>query len=78
MEEKLIIRLSNSLGNQMFMYAAGYAAAKILNKKLYYDHISSYITQKNIPIHMNLYIQIFLIQKTLFVKLSLFQGLFLN
>ena len=36
------------------------------------------IIQKNILIHMNLFIQIFLIQKTLFVKLSLFLGLFLN
>ena len=39
MEEKLIIRLSNNLGNQMFMYAAAYATSKIIKKKiLYYDN----------------------------------------
>ena len=35
MEEKLIIRLSNNLGNQMFMYAAGYAASKNEKKFLF-------------------------------------------
>ena len=48
MEEKLIIRLSNNLGNQMFMYAAAYAASKIMKRSLYYDHISSYSSYKNI------------------------------
>ena len=46
MEEKLIIRLSNNLGNQMFMYAAAYAASKIMKRSLYYDHISSYSSYK--------------------------------
>ena len=48
MEEKLIIRLSNNLGNQMFMYAAAYAASKMMNRTLYYDYISSYSSHKNI------------------------------
>lgn len=48
MEEKLIIRLSNNIGNQMFMYAAAYAAAKKMNRTLYYDYISSYQSRKNI------------------------------
>ena len=48
MEEKLIIRLSNNLGNQMFMYAAAYAASKKMNRTLYYDYISSYSSHKNI------------------------------
>jgi len=48
MEEKLIIRLSNNLGNQMFMYAAAYAASKKMNRTLYYDRISSYSSYKNI------------------------------
>ena len=34
-EEKLIIRLSNYLGNQMFMFAAGYATSKLMNRKIY-------------------------------------------
>ena len=48
MEEKLVVRLSNNLGNQMFMYAAGYAASKYLNRNFYYDKISSYKSNKNI------------------------------
>ena len=48
MEEKLIIRLSNNLGNQMFMYAAGYAASRKMNRNFYYDKISSYMSYKNI------------------------------
>ncbi len=48
MEEKLIIRLSNNLGNQMFMFAAGYAASKILKRKFYFDNLSSYKSRKNI------------------------------
>ena len=48
MEEKLIIRLSNNMGNQMFMYAAAYAASKKMKRTLYYDYISSYSSYKNI------------------------------
>ena len=48
MEEKLIIRLSNNLGNQMFMYAAAYAASKKMKRTLYYDDIPSYNSRKNI------------------------------
>ena len=48
MEEKLIIRLSNNLGNQMFMFAAGYATSKLMNRKFYIDNLSSYKSKKNI------------------------------
>tara|TARA_Y100000816_G_C26091528_1_gene576908 strand:- start:54 stop:989 length:936 start_codon:yes stop_codon:yes gene_type:complete len=48
MEEKLIIRLSNNLGNQMFMYAAGYAASKKMKRNFYFDKVSSYNSYKNI------------------------------
>ena len=48
MEEKLIIRLSNNLGNQMFMFAAGYATSKLMNRKYYFDNLSSYKSKKNI------------------------------
>ena len=47
MEEKLIIRLSNNLGNQMFMYAAGYAASKRMKRNFYFDNVSSYESYKN-------------------------------
>tara|TARA_Y200000002_G_scaffold361244_1_gene347171 strand:- start:1168 stop:2103 length:936 start_codon:yes stop_codon:yes gene_type:complete len=48
MEEKLIIRLSNNLGNQMFMFAAGYATSKLMNRNFYIDNLSSYKSRKNI------------------------------
>ena len=48
MEKNLVIRLSNNLGNQMFMYAAGYAASRKMNRNFYYDKISSYESYKNI------------------------------
>ena len=48
MEEKLIIRLSNNIGNQMFMFAAGYATSKLLKRKFYFDNLSSYNSRKNI------------------------------
>ena len=47
MEEKLIVRLSNNLGNQMFMYAAGYAASKRMKRNFYFDNVSSYESYKN-------------------------------
>ena len=48
MEQNLVIRLSNNLGNQMFMYAAGYAASRKMHRNFYYDKISSYKSYKNI------------------------------
>ena len=48
MEEKLIIRLSNNIVNQMFMFAAGYAASKLMKRKFYFDNLSSYKSRKNI------------------------------
>ena len=38
MEKKIILRLSNGLGNQMFMYASAYSLAKKLNRKLLIDN----------------------------------------
>ena len=37
MNSKLIVRLSNNLGNQMFMYASAFIFAKKLNRKFFYD-----------------------------------------
>ena len=51
MEEKLIIRLSNNIGNQMFMFAAGYATSKLLKRKFYFDNLSSYKSRKNIYVY---------------------------
>ena len=48
MKKKIIIRLSNNLGNQMFMYAASFAFAKKLNRELLIDEQSSYLNKGNI------------------------------
>ena len=41
MENKLIVRIANGFGNQMFNYAAGYAFAKRLGYTLLVDDESS-------------------------------------
>ena len=48
MKNKLIIRLSNNLGNQMFMYASAYAFAKKLDRELLIDDETAYRDKKNI------------------------------
>ena len=42
MNSKLIVRLSNNLGNQMFMYASAYVFAKKLNRQFFYDDETAY------------------------------------
>ena len=42
MKNKLIVRLSNNLGNQMFMYASAYVFAKKLNRDFSYDDETAY------------------------------------
>ena len=48
MDKKLTVRISNELGNQMFMYASSYSIAKKLNRLLLIDDESAYLTRKNI------------------------------
>ena len=46
--KKIIIRLSNELGNQMFMYASSLGISKKLNRSLLVDNETAYLSKKNI------------------------------
>ena len=48
MKNKLIIRISNNLGNQMFMYASAYAFSKKIERELLIDNETSYMIKNNI------------------------------
>ena len=48
MKNKLIIRVSNEVGNQMFMYASAYSISKELNKSLYIDNETAFLSKKNV------------------------------
>jgi len=49
MKDKVIIRLSNNLGNQMFMYASAFAFAKKLNRELFIDNETAF--KNSVKIH---------------------------
>ena len=48
MSNKLIIRLSNEIGNQMFMYASAYTISRELNRRLYIDDETAFLSKKNV------------------------------
>ena len=48
MSDKLILRLSNEIGNQMFMYASAYSISKELNRRLYIDDETAFLSKKNV------------------------------
>ncbi|MDC0416931.1 alpha-1,2-fucosyltransferase [Candidatus Pelagibacter sp.] len=48
MKKNLILRLSNEIGNQMFMYASGYSFSKQLNRVFYIDNETAFKLKKNI------------------------------
>jgi hypothetical protein len=47
-KKKLCVEISENLGNQMFMYAHAYALSKKLNRELYIDNESAYLTKKSV------------------------------
>ena len=47
-QKNLQVEISENLGNQLFMYAHGFALSKYLNRKLYIDNKTSYSHRKNI------------------------------
>ena len=48
MHKNIILRLSNEVGNQMFMYAAAYSIAKKMNRSLFLDDQTAFLLKKNI------------------------------
>ena len=48
MSDKLILRLSNEMGNQMFMYASAYSISKELNRQLYIDDETAFLSKNNV------------------------------
>ena len=48
MAGKIIVRTAEGLGNQLFMYANGYALSKKIQYELLVDDESSYFKKKNI------------------------------
>lgn len=46
--KNLILRLSNEIGNQMFMYAAAFSISKKMNRSLLIDNETAYLSRKNI------------------------------
>jgi len=48
MQNNLILRLSNGLGNQLFMYASAFAMAKKLNRNLLIDNETAFESRNNI------------------------------
>ena len=45
--KKIIVRIAEGMGNQLFMYAHAYALSKKLNCKLYIDDTSGFYQAKN-------------------------------
>jgi len=48
MKKKIILRLSNEIGNQMFMYASAFSIAKKMNRDLFLDNETAFLLKKNI------------------------------
>ena len=48
MDKKIILRTSNEIGNQMFMYASAFAIAKKLRRKLLIDNETAFKVRQNI------------------------------
>ena len=48
MKKKIIIRISNEIGNQMFMFASAFSISKKMDRTLFIDNESAFLSKKNI------------------------------
>ena len=48
MTKKIIVRIAEGLGNQLFMYANSLSLSKKINYNLFIDNESGYFQKKNI------------------------------
>ena len=48
MKKKIILRLSNEIGNQMFMYASAFSISKKMDRELFIDNETAFLLKKNI------------------------------
>ena len=46
-KKKSIIRISNELGNQMFMYASAFSISRELNRELHVDDETAFLSKKD-------------------------------
>ena len=53
MNKKIIVRIAEGIGNQLFMYAHAYSLSKTINYDLFIDNTSGYFkkkkSSKNLP-----------------------------
>ena len=63
--KKLILRLSNEIGNQMFMYASAFSIAKQINRDFFIDNETAFLLK------ITVYIILIYQQKLLMMNLNL-------
>ena len=64
--KKIIVQISEGLGNQLFMYAHAYALSKKLNYYLHIDNLTAYRRKKNLlRIHQKYMLHYFNIENSL-------------